>query len=86
MLREAGGQVFDISGRPVRDIVARIHLYNWATEFRTSGDGAFAWPALYHPEYQITLVGSNIRADDVKVPIEDGKRIIVNFREYGCSN
>ena len=83
-MREVGGQVFDVFGNPAIGIVARVHLFDWSAEFTTGSDGGFSWAALYHPEYYVTLVAPDLRADDVKVTLEDGKRIIVNFREYTC--
>jgi hypothetical protein len=77
----------DVFGKPAQGITARIHIEDyWSAYFQTGPDGMFSWPALYHPQYSITLVGADIRADDVKVDIEDGKRSIVIFSEYSCSN
>jgi hypothetical protein len=87
LLREAGGQVLDVFGKPAQGIMARIHIEDyWSAYFQTGADGMFSWPALYQPWYSITLVGADVRSDDVRVDIENGKRIIVTFTEYACSN
>ena len=84
LLREVGGQVFDSHGRPVKGIVVRVHLDWWKADFLTGDDGAYSFPALYHPQYSVKLVGRGIYSNDVTFAPEDGKRIIINFREVSC--